>query len=250
MVRISRYRDLTILQDDQKNLVIACDSSGGIGPKKLDVVKTDGYTLGRFLARVVLMEILSVGAKPITIIDTLAVEMNPTGQDIIRGITAEAMQLGLDTNNLLNGSTEENIPVQQTGVGITAIGEVLKLQCESYPGNQVICIGVPKVGPEVYLEDAEICNLPTIRELREIEGVQEIVPIGSKGINYELNELLKRNVLSFINFKSSIDVHKSAGPVTCVIATVKLECIEKIKKMITQPLTILGQLAEKDRRKN
>ena len=250
MMRVSRYRDLTLLHDGEKNLVIACDSSGGIGPKKLDVVRTDGYTLGRFLARVVLMEIISVGAKPITIIDTLAVEMNPTGQEIISGITAEAKQLGLDTNNILNGSTEENMPVQQTGVGITAIGEVSNLQCQSYPQDQVICIGIPKVGHEVSLEDAEICHLPAVQELREIEGVHEIVPIGSKGINYELNELLKRNELSFINFKPSIDVHKSAGPVTCVIATVKPECIETIKKMIIQPLTILGQLAEKDRRKN
>ncbi|MFN7251073.1 MAG: AIR synthase related protein [Anaerobacillus sp.] len=245
MMRISRYRDLTILHDDEKSFVIACDSSGGIGPKKLDVVKTDGYTLGRFLARVVLMEIISVGAKPITIIDTLAVEMNPTGQEIISGIRAEAEQLGLDTNNLLNGSTEENMPVQQTGVGITAIGEVSNLECESSPGDQVICIGVPKVGNEVSLEDPEICNLPVVQELREIVGVHEIVPIGSKGINYELNELLKRNQMSLIKFQTGLDLHKSAGPVTCVIATVKLECIETIKKIVTQPISILGRLIDK-----
>ncbi|UTW69818.1 hypothetical protein KHA80_02285 [Anaerobacillus sp. HL2] len=78
-MNISRYRDLTIIADGDKKLVIACDSSGAIGPKELDVVKVDANIVGRFISRVVLMEIISVGAKPITLIDTLSVEMNPTG---------------------------------------------------------------------------------------------------------------------------------------------------------------------------
>ncbi len=241
-MKISRYRDLTVLDDDNKQLVIACDSAGGIGPKALDVVKVDGYTLGRFLARVVLMELISVGAKPITIIDTLAVEMEPTGAEIIKGIVDEAAQLGLDATQILNGSTEENIPVQQTGVGVTAIGQAVIIKDKSYVNNQVICVGIPKVGHEVQLTDHEICDLPVIQRLRNMNGVQEIIPVGSKGIGYELNELLLRNQVTFQKSETTIDFHKSAGPATCVIVTVENEAFEQIKHEINQPISFLGRL--------
>ncbi|RXI99578.1 hypothetical protein DS745_15325 [Anaerobacillus alkaliphilus] len=241
-MNISRYRDLTILDNDSCKLVIACDSSGAIGPKELDVIKVDGYTVGRFLTRVVLMELLSVGATPLTIIDTLAIEMDPTGQEVINGIKDEAAMVGLVSPEFLNGSTEENIPVKQTGVGITAIGQVDHFFAESLEGDYVVVVGIPKVGDEVSIEDKEICNLPSIREIRKMSGVQEIVPVGSKGIGFELDELLKRNKLILGKFQTEIDLHKSAGPTTCVVLTCREECLEKIKNKITQPLTILGQL--------
>ncbi|HHY18163.1 MAG TPA: alpha-ribazole-5-phosphate synthase, partial [Firmicutes bacterium] len=55
----SKYRDLTLVSlTEDCVLVIACDSAGGIGPKELDSVKVPGYVLGRFTARVALMELL------------------------------------------------------------------------------------------------------------------------------------------------------------------------------------------------
>lgn len=243
-MRISRYRDLTIVSDHNNKLVIACDSSGAIGPKPLDAIKCDGQTLGRFLARVVLMELISVGAQPIVLIDTLSVEMNPTGKEIIKGIIEEAKQIDLDTEQILNGSTEENVPVRQTGAGITAIGQGDKLHCESYINDSVVCVGIPKVGNEISLGDPEICDLQVIKRLRDIKGVHEIVPVGSKGIAYELEGLLQRNRLFLKEVKSRLDIQKSAGPVTCVLLTVNNKDLNIIQTITPQPVTILGRLVD------
>ncbi len=241
-MNISRYRDLTILEDGSKKLVIACDSSGAIGPKELDEIKVDGYTVGRALTRVVMMELISVGARPLTLIDTLAVEMEPTGKEIIRGIKAEASMISFDTEYFLNGSTEENVTVKQTGVGITAIGQVETLYTESFPEDFVICIGLPKVGSEVSFTDNDICDLPSILEIRKIKDIHEIVPIGSKGIAYELDELLKRNQLLIKPFETNIDLKKSAGPTTCVIVTGPNSCLDVIMEKVSRPVTVLGRL--------
>lgn len=244
-MKISRYRDLTIIEDEGKKLIIACDSSGGIGPKQLDVVKVDGYIVGRFLTRVVLMELISVGAKPVAIIDTLAVEMNPTGVEIIEGIIEETEQININGRDLLNGSTEENILVQQTGVGITAIGYCHTLHVHSFPGDYLVCIGNPKVGAEVFLDDEEICDLLTIQQIRNIRGVHEIVPVGSKGVMYEITELLNRNQLTYTSKEVKLDVMKSAGPVTCAIITLTEEALDQVKKFVRKPLHVMGYVSKK-----
>lgn len=241
-MNINRYRDLTILDDSEKKLVIACDSSGAIGPKELDVVKVDGRILGRFTSRVVLMELISVGTKPIALIDTLAVEMKPTGGEIIAGIIEEISSIGLKSEEILNGSTEENVPVQQTGIGITGIGQGQKLYCKSFPGDIVLCLGIPKVGHEVKLDDPEIVDLLVIQRLRRVKEVHEIVPVGSKGIAYEVNELKKRNQLLMEEKKSNLNINKSSGPATCVVFTAKPTIVKNIDKLFSQQINILGTL--------
>lgn len=126
-------------------MVIGCDSAGGIGPKPLDRVKVDGYTLGRFTARVALMEVLSTGAKPICLVDTLSVEPDPLGLEIIKGVKDEAKEAGLDPTLAVTGSSEKNIPVEQTGIGVTVIGIAEKGLLRiglSKPKDVVMAIGL------------------------------------------------------------------------------------------------------------
>ncbi|WP_129409246.1 AIR synthase related protein [Marinitoga lauensis] len=108
---------------DNKELAIACDSSGGIGNKQMDIIKVPPDIVGYFTAHVALAEIISYGAFPIAVIDTLSVELNDTGKEIIKGIKKALEQLGINENKIITGSTEENFPVVQTGMGITVIGE-------------------------------------------------------------------------------------------------------------------------------
>src|SRR6056297_238032 len=101
---MSEEENLLIISDDKKInsrdislislpsgqvLVVACDSSGGIGPQRNDYINVPGEVVGRFLARVPLMEIISVGAKPIGLIDTLSVAYDPVGHTILEGIKEE-----------------------------------------------------------------------------------------------------------------------------------------------------------------
>lgn len=241
MIQAQRYRDLTIVSRDNKYLVIACDSCGGIGPKPLDVVQVPGYVLGRFLARTPLMELLSVGVQPFALLDTLCVEMNPLGQEIMRGIQEEAESIKGEYPLVLNGSTEDNILTSQTGAGIVVMGETERWNWNSRSGDLVIVLGTPKVGQQVKLGDPEICDLPIIFFLRKLVEIHEIVPVGSKGIKYELDNLLARNNLTFHPQCWPEFLNRSAGPSTCVLITMNEEGLKHLQKA-TQPITILGAL--------
>ena len=246
-MKVKRFRDLTFIeQENDKYLVIACDSSGAIGDKEDDVIKVPAEIVGYYAARVALMEILSVGAKVSTVIDTLAVEMEPTGRKIIDGIQRQLKEAGMEAI-LLNGSTEENIPTRQTGMGITIIGEVDKNQAKinkSQKGDYVVVLGIPKVGNEINIPvDNEICSIDDIKTLLNSKVVREIYPVGSKGILYEANYLAKSNNMTLKIYENlEVDIEKSGGPATILIFTISPEDYEKIRKNIDKPLEIIGEL--------
>ncbi|HJV46171.1 MAG TPA: hypothetical protein VJ824_10665 [Bacillota bacterium] len=244
MLNISKLRDLTIMEYNNKKLVIACDSCGGIGPKSMDCVSVSAYILGRFLARTALMELLSIGATPLAIIDPLSVEMKPTGEEIICGIRDEAGEIGFNTSAGLNGSTEDNIRTVQTGAGIVVIGEADDLKASSSPNDLLVCIGYPKVGPEVNIEDEEICTPSTVKTLLEVYEVREIVPVGSKGIRYEIEALLERNQLAVHYNQTDLPMTKSAGPSTCILVSLADSGLPKLQS-IKQPIQIIGRLIGK-----
>ncbi len=121
--QIKTNRDVLLFQlAHDEVLVIGCDSAGGIGPSPLDKIKVSGFILGKFTARTALLEVLAVNAMPVCIVDALGVAPKPIGAAILRGIRAEAKRAGLDPNLAVTGSTEKNIIVEQTGIGVTVIG--------------------------------------------------------------------------------------------------------------------------------
>jgi selenophosphate synthetase-related protein len=119
---IERYRDLVVIYENDVAYVISCDSLGAIGNKENDVLKVDEEIVGKTTVKVALSEVLCVGAKPLVISDTLSVEMDPTGQKILRGIKCELEENGL-SDVVFTGSTEENFPTSITGIGITVIAK-------------------------------------------------------------------------------------------------------------------------------
>jgi hypothetical protein len=83
--------------------------------------------------------------------------------------------------------------------------------------------------------DEEICNLPTIKFLRDRKEVHEIAPVGPKGIFCEISSLLERNQMSIKwSNKSGTHMMKSAGPSTGAIVTMCHEGIEWLES-IRQP---------------
>ncbi len=238
---LERFRDLTVLSLGDRKIVFACDSCSGVGTKPMDQVSAPPYIVGRFLARTALMEVISVGAQPCLLFNMLNVEMDPTGEQIIKGIQDEAVIAGIVENGI-NGSTEDNIGTVQTGAGIVVMGEAPAVIQQSYPEDLIVCIGVPKVGEEVILDDPEIADVPMLLFLRGLMGVHEIVPVGSKGIAYELQSLVDRNRLKVEWVASTLILEKSAGPSTCVIATFEKRLLMKLQQELTQPLTVLGRL--------
>lgn len=237
-------RDVEVVQiDSNYSIVTACDSCGGIGLKQNDVVNVSPYVTGRFTARVVLMEVLSVNAIPKTISIAISNEPNPTGDEIISGVLEELKAANLESIPMAI-STEKNIETSQTALGITVVGicdnENIRA-AKSRSGDFIYCLGIPKVGNEINgLYDNEIVQLNHIKELIKLNEINDIVPIGSKGILEEIEMLCKNVNCKFIyEPEGYVDMYKSAGPSTCLVFT----CAEHINLsgLIQNPIK-LGRL--------
>jgi len=215
-------RDAEVIPlNENQYITIACDSCGAIGSKELDIVKVPPYIVGRFTARVVLMETISIGAVPKIITAAISNEPYPTGEGILEGIKDELKFM--DISSLpINISTEKNVPTRQTAVGITVVGicdrEDLRI-ASSMSGDIVYCLGIPKVGDEVkYADNRTIAQGKHIQQLIKVNGVHDIVPVGSKGILKEAQMLACNTSCKFVLEPFlGVDVEKSAGPCTCII---------------------------------
>jgi hypothetical protein len=247
--QIKTNRDVLLFQlAHDEILVIGCDSAGGIGPNPLDKIKVNGFILGKFTARTALMEVLAVNAMPVCIVDALGVAPEPTGADILRGIRAEAEKAGLDPKLAVTGSTEKNIIVEQTGIGVTVIGTCRKGQLKigtSLPGDVVAAVGIPSVGNEVLPAEkaGNIADSTDILKLRELPYVHEVIPVGSTGIAHELKTLAESSKLNYtIAKQQKVDVYKSAGPATVALASLPENNVANLMRQVNKPVNVIGHL--------
>lgn len=216
-------RDVVLIKiDGSRFLAVACDSAGAIGEKEGDVVKVPPYVSGRFTCRVALMEILAVGATPLTFTAAISCEPSPTGEEILKGIRDELSSCGFDGIPFAV-STEKNIPTSQTGLGVTVIGIVEENELrmgKTRPGDALYCLGSPKVGNEVYLGNPEIADALSVKRLSTIHEVHDIIPVGSRGIKGEAEHLASVSGLT-VRWDDAlpVNIEKTAGPSTCVIFT-------------------------------
>ena len=242
-----KFRDLTIFDiSPELRMVISCDSSGGIGDKERDVVKVDPEVLGYFTTQVALMELVATGSKPISIINTLGVEMNETGKRIIEGIKRAIKPLNMNEDIMITGSTEENIPVCQTSMGITIVGLIEKSKwrvIKAEKNDVVVAVGIPKVGNELASDMSEFFSLDLLLELINKPYVKDILPVGSKGIAYELGVIASTNGLKYeLAEKIEMDINKTAGPATCALIAIDREGYEDLKESVSIPLNIIAKL--------
>jgi len=241
-------RDVRLLRlDKNRYMVVSCDSAGGIGPKRLDKIKVSGFVVGRFTARVALMEALATGSEPFCVVTTLSVEPKPTGAEIMRGIRSELRRASIDSPILLQ-STEKNFYVNQTGVGVTVLAsastESLRIR-KCKPGDALVAVGLPNLGERVLSAEArrQIADTRDVRRLLKLPFVHEIMPVGSSGILKEAKTMAKDSQLRFsLASGLRIDVLKSAGPATVVLSAVPFPRIELLRRQINKPLNPIGTL--------
>ncbi len=243
-----KTRDITLIDRGNSCLVIGCDSCGGVGEKPLDLVKASPEIVGYYTTRVALMEVFSVGATPLSVVNTLSVEMEPTGRRILGGIRQLLQEADLSLD-ILNGSTEENFEMQQTAMGITVMGEVSRNHLKigtAQGGDLIMLLGLPKVGSEIKQPyDDEIGSLANFMKLVQHPQVGDIIPVGSKGIYYEAQLLAALNHRQLkLNTSVEIDINKTAGPATSIIFSVSAHGLEDVSRVIDQPLYKIGLLGE------
>ncbi len=219
-----KRRDLTVTDiGNGCSIIIGCDSCGGIGQKSGDSVTFPPYYVGRYTGRVAIMEVICSGATVIAVSNTVCNEMNDTGWQITDGLEDELTTAGIDIVSL-TGSTEENFPTVMTAAGITVVGicETDKLIFrKANRGDIVVLAGKPKFGGELVESDKGITTYSQVYGLISNKMVKEISPAGSKGILHEVSCLADLNGLTFkpdCSLDCSIDIIKSCGPATCVVA--------------------------------
>lgn len=248
---IKKYRDIQLIEKDQETyLAIACDVSASIGPKASDVVKVSNKIAGYYATAVTLIELLAIGAKPISVVDTLGVEMVHAGQEIIEGVKSAMEEAGIE-KECLTGSTEDNIPTDTTSIGITVISELKKDLLKAYQpigGQHVYLIGLPKMGQQFLEEEivkrlGEVIDVPLVKKLRKNKAISHMLPVGSKGIAYELEVLLSMNdLLIDLVDEIHVDLAASAGPATCMLITCQPSFGIELSQLLDQPVAKLGQL--------
>jgi len=244
-----RRGDVSILKIPTGHAIVTgSTSSGAVGPKAMDKVKVDGRVLGKFLARVALMDVIATGAFPLLLSLTLGVEKEPTGNQIIEGIKSEARSIGLDPNQVIMENTEDNFETVQTGAGLTVVGfaneDELRLGKTS-PGDLIIAIGKPKVGDEVILAEAkgEIADLKNIIQLSQKKYVHDIASVGTFGVVDEARMMAFGVGRQLKLFEvEGLDLNKSAGPATVVLATVDKEKLEELTSLIRKPVNVIGEI--------
>lgn len=243
---IKTARDVSVFEvSNDSVIVVGCDSAGGIGPKPLDKIKVSGYTLGRFTARVALMEVLAVGAKPVCLTNTLSVEPDPTGSEILEGIISEVQVARLDRSLVIIGSMEKTVTVEQTGIGITVVGLASKNNLKiglSKPDDLIVAVGVPSVKDEVLPaeERGEIADLEDLLMLMSCDFVHEVIPVGSQGIMHEVNVLAKDSDLRAKLELPEVETKRSAGPATAVVVTISKNALSKLSGLINKPIQVIG----------
>jgi selenophosphate synthetase-related protein len=246
---IKTARDVRLLRLGKEIVVVSCDSCGGIGPKPLDRVRVSAYTVGRFTARVALMEALSVGAEPLCLANTLAVEPIPTGIQIIKGIRDEVKHARLDSQIVMTYSTEKNIRVRQTGLGVTVLGAATSKslrvgRCMS--GDAIVAIGLPHVGKEVVPAEKKrkIADTRDVRILMSSHLVNEIIPVGSQGILHEAQIIAEDSNLQFtIRPHLDVDMRKSAGPATAILCACPDLRVRALSALVEKPVHIVGAMS-------
>jgi selenophosphate synthetase-related protein len=245
----TRRGDVTILGvPTGHSIVVGSTSSGAVGPKQMDEVKVDGRVLGKFMARVALMDVAATGAFPLLLSVTLGVEKEPTGRQIMEGIRSEARVLGLDPNQVLMENTEDNFETVQTGAGLTVIGfanaEELRLG-KTCPNDVIVAVGKPKVGEEVLPAEVrgEIADLRNVVSLSQKKYVHDIAPVGTLGIAYEAR-MMAHAVGRQLKLEKvvGLELGKSAGPATVVLVTLNREKLDELTSLLGKPVTVIGEI--------
>lgn len=229
-----------MIPSQDEELLLACDSLGGIGEKEGDELSVPLEISAQFTARVALAEILAASGEPLALSVTLSIEPYPWLDAVKRGILRELRAIGRENIPLLF-SSEKNIPTRATGLGVTVLGK--RRRDPPKPQEGILCaLGIPSCGATV-LE-----NLDSIADLRDILCLQELLPeaptlpVGSRGIFCEaLNFIEGTPLVLCLNPEPPFPLYTSCGPATVLLFASPRE-IEELRPHFAKPLWVVGEL--------
>ena len=218
---------LIIPFNDQEELVIASDNMGAIGMKSLDEVTIPYHVVSYFGFRVAYMDCVAAGGKPFAI-SLMNFNGDEVWEELLHGIDKGVNELQIH-DLPITGSTETNFTLQQSATSITILGKREWKQKQTQKimldDCHVAVIGHPLVGNEVMDNKEKVAPLHVFQWFSEQEEVYKLLPVGSKGISYELKKVWHHHDISF---SDDLDVTKSSGPATCFIVIYEKSMYEKM----------------------
>ncbi|HAK1571214.1 TPA: alpha-L-fucosidase [Listeria monocytogenes] len=220
-----QVRDLSVIDVPGGCILTSCDISAGFGEKAHDGLMVAPEVTARLTLRVALIEMIASGAEVVAVSDVVGAEMEPTGRRVIAGLKDELIKANL-SHIELNGSTEENMKVTQTSVGVLVTGFATKAALKLINVHEaavLFAFGEPIVGPEVLQKMTEMPDYRLVKKLVAHKAVLEVVPVGSKGMAYEAKLLARLNdgVFSASDTFSEEIMNKTAGPASVILVAVK-----------------------------
>ncbi|WP_141433270.1 ATP-binding protein [Bacillus sp. 03113] len=223
-------RDVSIIPfSENESIIVAVDNSGAIGMKEYDELKAPYSIISYFAFRTSVMECIAAGGHPFSVIIHNLCD-DDAWLELVNGVQSGLEELGFGHDVHITGSTESNFSLKQSVLGMTVLGKAAagKNQPKLYMGEQQLAvIGLPLVGKEVMEKQEEIAPLSLFYEISRIEGVI-IIPVGSKGILYELNQFFSEEISDQL-IQVDVDVLKSSGPSTCFIVSYPIQQENVIK---------------------
>lgn len=208
-------------------LIASTDNAAAIGKKPQDVVAASNQLTAYLTARVTFLEQLAANAIP-----THVLLANFSGDDVwnqyVAGIKQVFDEIGLAYPRI-DGSSESNMPTLQSGLSITMLGEVQSRIAYERSELSWYTYGLPLVGHEVLMQPEDIAQLHPIFDAWQENIVQQVWPVGSKGLQAEFSRLFSDKKV-----ESLLDISKSAGPCAIIILGVHPEKEQQAQKIFSR----------------
>lgn len=244
-LHVRQVRDLTVWEDGDSVYVVACDANASVGELSNDFMSRPPEEAGYNATKVALMEVLASGATPILVTNALCGPLDEYGKRVVSGVRQALAEVGSDA--YVTGSDETNMTTSQTGIGVTILGRAKRGELRlatSTAGDLVACVGLPKDGVLVpYREgDDDVASPRDVVAILQAM-VHEVLPVGSKGVAFEVSQLAEAAGLGFtMRDNSAIAVAASAGASTCVIVSVAPEHLDELTRAVALPVEVVATL--------
>lgn len=208
-------------------IIATTDNAAAIGEKPQDLVPATNKLTAYLTARVTFLEQLAANAIPTHIL--LA---NFSGDKVwdqyVKGIEQVFDEIGL-VRPRVDGSSESNMPTLQSGIAITMLGEIQKQSLFERDELAWYTYGKPLVGNEVLEQPENVAQLQPIFDAWQEGIVQQVWPVGSKGLQAEFTRLFGNKKV-----ESSVDITKTAGPCAVILLGVHPEKIQQAHTIFTR----------------
>jgi len=191
-------------------LIATTDNAAAIGEKPQDIVSASDKLTAYFTARVTFLEQLAANALPTHII-LANFSGDAAWSRYVAGIQQVFGEAGLICPQI-DGSTESNMPTLQSALAVTMLGEPQKRSSYELEHLRWYTYGLPLVGNEVLAQPEDVAQLQAIYHAWKEEIVQQVWPVGSKGLQAEFTRLFGE-----LQVESVLNTEKSAGPCTVLL---------------------------------